>query len=64
MRRLVLIEIDANGRYCLNTCAHMSIDAKRCNLFDEALTWNYRKKQNGNMRLAACKGADSSKGLV
>lgn len=57
-RKLVMVRIEANGRYCLNTCDHMSIDAKRCNLFDRDLVWNYRKAKNGNMRPEACRKAE------
>jgi hypothetical protein len=55
MKKVLAIAIEANGRYCSNDCQFMSNDAKRCELFQGDLTWNHRKKTNGNHRLDDCK---------
>lgn len=58
----VVVEIEANGRYCNNLCQFMSHDAKQCELFDSDLVWNHQKKQNGNMRLDKCRKLEIDNG--
>lgn len=58
MKKLIVIEIEANGRYCNNACQFMSIDAKSCLLFDDSLVWKTGKKENGNIRLDRCRKAE------
>lgn len=58
MKKLVVVQIEANGRYCSDECQFMSADAKRCELFDRDLTWDWRKYTNGNSRLSQCRKAE------
>lgn len=58
MRRLVVVEVEALGRYCDNCCQHMTIDGRRCHLFGRDLEWDPRRKTNGNRRLSECRKAE------
>jgi hypothetical protein len=58
LKKLIVVEIEANGRYCNNSCQFMSIEAKKCNLFEVDLNWHHRKKENGNIRPLVCRRAE------
>ena len=52
--RLVALVILSAERHCDNSCDGMSIDAQRCDRFDQHLVWDKRKKKPGNKRVEAC----------
>ncbi len=65
--RLVLIvdQVTTAGEgFCSNNCQHMSVTAGHCDLFDAKLTWDKRKRYNGNKRLAECIAAENSRTLT
>lgn len=53
----IALPIMASGRHCNNDCQFMSPDAKTCALFGP-LTWNHKRKSNGNMRPKECRKAE------
>jgi len=60
MLKLVVVNIEANGRYCSNDCQFMSNDAKKCELFQVDLRWHTKKKTNGNIRPKSCRDAEDA----
>jgi len=56
--RLVVVRVTATHNHCSNDCRGISDGADYCNLFKKPLTWDKRKKHNGNRRLTVCKKAE------
>lgn len=55
--RTITVTVVASDDHCSNDCLFMASNATRCTLFGE-LTWDKRKKKNGNKRPAACRGSE------
>lgn len=54
----IIIHISvASESHCHNLCSQMSADTKTCDLFGK-LTWDKRRKANGNLRPVGCKRAE------
>lgn len=58
MEKRIALTILASDRHCDNDCQLMSHDAKTCVLFGP-LTWNRKRRFNGNMRPLACLDAEA-----
>ena len=53
--RHVLVVIDvSDDRHCDNSCVGMAFTGEHCQLFNEPLRWNGRKKSNGYIRCNQC----------
>jgi hypothetical protein len=56
--RTLIVFVEASARHCSNDCPQMTTDAKRCTLYNKDLTWDPKKKCDGNKRLLECKRAE------
>lgn len=57
--KLVLLAVTtSDDNHCSNDCAFMTNEANYCTLFKTALTWDKKRKYDGNKRADICKGQE------
>lgn len=67
MRRLITIEVEASGRHCGDCCPHRRVflaGSSKCALFSTDLAKSYKRRQNADLRAAACRQADAGEALA